>query len=84
MELNVSSVVMSSLAAGYPYLGFKFIADSQFDAFGFVNNWIYPERRSGVYYDTAVVPAPAAVWLLGTGILSLAALRRKIQHLLNV
>jgi hypothetical protein len=79
-ELDVTAIVYSYLNLNYDYIGFKFIAASGGDAFGFVDRWEgYYERHSGLLYDTSAVPLPAAFWLLGTGIVALAALRRKVQ-----
>jgi len=35
---------------------------------------------SGTFSDLAAVPVPAAVWLLGSGIVGLAGLRRKMPR----
>ena len=78
-DLNVTDIVRSFLASSYDYIGFKFSPISGSDAFGFVDYWTFPEKRSGLLYEETVIPIPGAIWLFGTGLIGLVGVRRKFK-----
>jgi len=62
----------------------ELLSDSGEDSIGFLISDLQPgeyEVRAGVYNvayaDTSAVPVPAALWLLGSGLLGLVGLRKK-------
>jgi len=64
--------------------GFVVVARSKYDPSS--NQWVnefplqYPEGAEKMYADFTVVPVPAAVWLLGGGLVGLFGLRRRFKN----
>ncbi len=91
---NVNPIVSIQLfIEAFPYIGDRYVAQTWFDAgmgngvgIGFigpidhVGTYINADAGGSLTIAATPVPIPAAVWLLGSGLIGLIGARRKFKH----